>query len=304
MVCSAARLAATKFASNVLAPVAEVRDRLFAGDVLRIDVVAEDELFLGLDRAEVILVQDSGAGAVDQHRARLHELEQPAVDHAAGFVVFRNMERHEVGVRENVFDAGQLDAELFGQRGGKHRIVAEHLHLEAGEPLYEKLPDMAEPEDADGFAGQFAAHELALLPVALARRDIGRDDMAAGGEHHGDDLFGHGVGIRARRVHHIDVMLARILRVDGVVTRAGADDQLQIRQQVDDLRRDFFAADDQHFGVGVGLDEIRERSRSVQHHIVAAIGQHGRCKFIQLGRNQYFTHNSISRVNDDPIQFA
>ena len=155
---------------------------------------------------------------------------------------------------------------------------------------------MGETVDADGFAGQLAAHELALFPVALARGDVGGDQVAAGGEHHRDDLFGDRVGVGAGGVHHVDVMFARIFDVDRIETGPGADDQLELRQQVDDFRRDFFAADDQHFGVGVGLDQIGERSGAVEHHVVSAVGQHGGGEFVQFSGNQYLAHDDISMI--------
>lgn len=42
--------------------VGDVGDALFSGGVLGVDVVAEDDLLFRLDRAEVFLVQDAGAG--------------------------------------------------------------------------------------------------------------------------------------------------------------------------------------------------------------------------------------------------
>ena len=183
---------------------------------------------------------------------------------------------------------------LSARAGREDRVVPENFHFEAGEPFDQQLADVAEPEDADGLAGQLAAHEFALLPFAGAGGDIRRNEVAAGGEDHRDHLFGDGVGVRSGGVHHIDVALAGVLDVDGVEAGSGADDQLELRQLVDDLRGDLFTADDQHFRIAVGLDEIGEGSGAVEHHLVAALGEKLGGKFVEFSGNQNLAHDDIS----------
>ena len=88
-----------------------------------------------------------------------------------------------------------------------------------------------------------------------------------------ENEFGNRIGVRPGGVHYVDIVLAGVLDVDGVEAGAGADDQLELRQLIDDLRSDLLAADDQHFRVTVGFDEIGERRGCVEHHLIAAFGE-------------------------------
>jgi hypothetical protein len=153
----------------------------------------------------------------------------------------------------------------------------------------DQAADVAKADDAHGLAGDLAAHVVLLLPAAGARRTVGLHDVARVGQHHGDDLFGDAVGVRARRVHHVHAFFAGVFGVDRVKTRAGAHDHLELRQRVDDCGRHLLAAHDQGGGVGVRLDLLVEGRLRVLHHVVSAVrlqdlGGHG----VQLGRNQNF----------------
>ena len=276
--------------------VGHVGDALGPGGILRIDVVAVEEPLFRLDRAEVVLVDDAGAGAVQQHRSGLHGGQEFPVDHAAGLVVLRNVERHQIAPGEDLLDRVQLDPQRFGHGGGDQRVVPPDLVLEAGEPLDQQLADIPQTDDADPFPGQFAAHEFALLPVAGAGGDVRRDDVAVHRQHQRHDFFGHGVGVGAGGVHHVDISAAGVFDVDGVVAGAGADDQFQFRQGVDDLRRHGFAADDQHLGVGVSRRLFVQGFRGIEDDFVALLRQQVGREPVQFGRDQYFSHFRISPV--------
>ena len=183
------------------------------------------------------------------------------------------MQRDEIGFRKDAVDVGQFDAEFVGESRGENRIIPENFHFESGKPFDQQLADVAESEDADGFSCQLPAHEFALLPLSGTGGDIGRNQVTAGGENHRNHLFGNRIGVRPGGVHYVDIVLAGVLDVDGVEAGAGADDQLELRQLIDDLRSDLLAADDQHFRVTVGFDEIGERRGCVEHHLIAAFGE-------------------------------
>ena len=80
--------------------------------------------------------------------------------------------------------------------------------------------------------------------------------MAERGKHHRNHFFGNAVGVRARRVHHVDIFFAGVNDVDIVKTRAGAHDKAQFRQRVDDFRSYFFTADDKHARIRMRRDNF------------------------------------------------
>ncbi|MPM90656.1 hypothetical protein SDC9_137778 [bioreactor metagenome] len=195
------------------------------------------------------------------------------------------MQRNVIRFGKNPVDIGDFNPEFFGQSGTEHGVVAEHFHFKSGQALDQQLPDIAEAENPDGFAGQFAAHELLLFPFPGPGGNIRRNQVAAGGQHHGDDFLGHAVGIGAGSVHHVDVFLARVFGIDGIESRSGTHDQLQFRQQIDLGRTDFFAAHDHDRGIAVGLQEIVNRRIGILNDLKAFVFQQLRRKFIQLGRD-------------------
>ena len=79
------------------------------------------------------IVNDAFAREVEQHHARLHQLEALGVDHVAGFVAERHVESDEIGIPQQLVDAGgamhagrQLPGALHRQAG----IETDHLHAQ------------------------------------------------------------------------------------------------------------------------------------------------------------------------------
>ena len=129
------------------------------------------------------------------------------------------------------------------------------------------------------------------------------DDVAEVGENEGDDLLGDGVGVGARGVHHVDAALAGVLRVDRVVARAGADDDLQVGQAVDELGRDDLAADDQGVGVGIGGDNLLDgRLRVLDDRVVAVLREDLRGDSVEFRGYQDFFH--ASSTGPDMVSYS
>ena len=182
---------------------------------------------------------------------------------------------------------------MGGQVGGQDRVVGEDLHVEPREAFDEQAADVAEAEDADGLAGQFAAHEALLLPFAGTGGLVGGDELAVGGEDQGDDFFRDRVGVRARGVHDVDAELAGVADVDVVETGASADDELQVLQSVHDLGRDLLAADDDRGGVGVLSCQIGQLHVRVLDHGEAVFAQDFFNDLVEFGGNEDFSHGCL-----------
>ena len=276
--------------------VGNVSDALGAFGVLLVDVIAVDELLFRLGGADCLLVHNSCACAVDQHRALLHEGKKPGIDHAARGVVLRDVKADDVRLRENILDAAELDAKRFRHVGGKHGVECENGHFETGNAFRKQSSDVAESEDAEGFAGDLVAHEFGLFPFPRAGGLVGGHQFAVCGKRQGDNLLGNGVGIRPGGVHHVDVAPPGIFRVDVVITGAGADHELELRQLIHHFGRDFFASHNHNLGVGIFLRKIQNRFVRHLNDFKTGIRQNFGDHFVQFCRNQNFLHKNNLRI--------
>ena len=209
--------------------VGDVFHGFFAGSVFWIHVRAELELLHGLQRAEIVFVDNARTCAVDDQRIRLHKIQQAGVDKAARRVVFRNMQRDDVGFFEDILQRAHRGADGFRAFGGNQRVIGENLHIESAGTLRDQLADVTKADDTDRLARQLAAHKLLLLPTACAGRDVALNHMTIDRQCQRDHFLCDCVRIRTRRVHDIDVLLAGILNINGIETCSRADDRLQFR---------------------------------------------------------------------------
>jgi hypothetical protein len=112
------------------------------------------------------------------------------------------------------------------------------------------------------------------------------------GEHEGDNLFSHGIGIGAGCIHYVHALLSGILRVNRVVPCAGADDDLELRQRVDDLRCDLVATHDHRVRTGIPLGQPLQILRLLLNHFVVPVGGEDLASdFVELGRDEYLLHD-------------
>ena len=152
---------------------------------------------------------------------------------------------------------------------------------------------MAEAEDTHSFAGEFVTHELALFPKTGTGGFVSGHNVAGGGKHHGDDLFGDSVGVGTGGVHHVDVFLAGVLDVDGVETGSGADDEFEFGEHVNQFGSDFFTPHDDHFGIGVGLEKVSNGSCRIEDAVVVPFNQPVSCELVEFSRNQNLAHGKL-----------
>jgi len=201
------------------------------------------------------------------------------------------MQGHVVRPGEQVGQRHQFHAQGLRLFGLDVRIVAQQFRLEARQPLGHQPADVAQAHDADRLAGDFSAHEGGLLPLAGAAGRVGGNQMARVGQHQGNDLLGHAVGVGAGGVHHVHALRPGVLDVDCVVAGSGANDHLERGRRVDDFRRDFLAPHDEGVQIGILARELENVALGNLHHRVAAMSLqdvlgHG----IQRRRNQYLFH--------------
>ncbi len=171
----------------------------------------------------------------------------------------RTVDRDNVGHGRHFFDRVQVaDAQLRGLCGRQvQRRPGDGLHAQCRGALPDGAADGAEAEDADRAAGQAAQFAvLLLLPFPTAQIHAGVNDPPVGGDHHSDRQFGHGQGVLARTVRHVNALRTGGGQVDGIDARTGADNQRELRGGVDRLGGHLGRADHEHAHVGHGGGEV------------------------------------------------
>ena len=138
------------------------------------------------------------------------------------------------------------------------QVVIKHFGQPEGpEPEGDGAPDLAETDEAPGFARQFCGLQRHLLPSALAHAAVGGNELSLHGQPQGDGVLGDADGICARRIGHRDFSLRTSFEVDVLITDARLLDQLErprLRQQLspDAALEGKVSEHDVRFGEGFG----------------------------------------------------
>ena len=176
---------------------------------------------------EGLLVTDSAAGAVDEHRVLLHRREKLGGEQVLGLLGQRHMDGDEIGPPGQFQQIDQFHPDLFRHLPGQMRIIGDGLHLQALSPVGGNPADPADTDDTQGLAGQLPPHEALFLPLSFLHRGGCLRDIAGQGHHHRDRMFRRGGGIAIRGVHDHNPLLAGGRDIDVVQADAGPPDNLQ-----------------------------------------------------------------------------
>jgi hypothetical protein len=131
-----------------------------------------------------------------------------------------------VTTSDSASSASRGDVGRAGQ-AARHHVGEEQPAAEGAQPAGDRVPDVAEPDDADGERPQLPSLADALIrPLAVAHPAVGAARVPDQGEdgHHGP--VGHGVAVVARRVGDRDAELCGRPVVDGVVADGWLLDEL------------------------------------------------------------------------------
>ncbi len=111
-------------------------------------------------------VDEAAARAVDEHCARLHPVERRLVDHVAGGVHERAVQRDDVRLLQQRVELDVL-AVLLELRD-LERVVRQESAAEAVQDLSGCQPNLARADDAHGLAVHGEAEQTIEVEVALA----------------------------------------------------------------------------------------------------------------------------------------
>jgi hypothetical protein len=99
--------------------------------------------------------------------------------------------------------------------------------------------DIAEPDDADGLALHFRAHQGVAIHIRLPpQRAVGLDDTLRQRQQHPERVLGHRMRIAAGLVDHQHARRRAGLDIDGIIARAVARHDQQVRRAPQELGMD------------------------------------------------------------------
>ena len=111
------------------------------------------------------------------------------------------------------------------------RVVAQHVHVEAGALLDHGQADASGADDRDGFAGDFVSEKrqirMPVSPLVFASQMLGAPHFAGQGAHHEKCEFGRGFGEDVGGVGEGNLVSVGVGAVDVVETDGDLGDDLQ-----------------------------------------------------------------------------
>ena len=147
-----------------------------------------------------------------------------------------HVERHHIGLAQQLFQGEQLHLQLGGAFARQVRVVRDHLHAERAGDLRDVPADPAQPDDADRLAAELRPLEPLAVPLAAPHR-LGRPgDVAHQREQQPHRMLGRAHRVRTRRVHHRDAAPGGGVDVDRVHPGPRARDHLEARRAGQQIR--------------------------------------------------------------------
>ena len=134
-----------------------------------------------------------------------HLRERSGVEHAAGLVVERQVQRDQVGVPVDVSQAlGPFDSELAEALARDEWVVRDDVEPEPEGTPRDLAPDAAEAEDAERLARELDTREAATVPGPAGERRVRLRDVPCQREEQCDGVLGGRHDRRLGRVRDDD----------------------------------------------------------------------------------------------------
>ena len=138
---------------------------------------------------EILLVNNTAAGAIHKADALLHLCQIILVEHISRFRRQRHVNGNKVAPLDNLLQRHQLYAHHRSAFLRYIGIVTDNVHIEGLRPLRYSGADAPQPDDAQRLAPQFNADVFLAVPLALLRRFVSDGDVTRHCQHHAHRVF-------------------------------------------------------------------------------------------------------------------
>jgi len=189
------------------------------------------------------VIHHAAARRVDQDCAGLHGLQRGRVDHVVGFRRQIGVQRHEVGLGQELIQLHVGGAELLGHAGDGLGVAVEDAHAEAHRAAGDGLADASHADDAQRRAVQVGSHQQHGAPgdpAAIPHVFDPFDDAARGRHEQRPGEIGRGLSQHAWRVAHGNAAAGAGGHVDVVEAHGHLADHLEVGCGVQQLIVDAF----------------------------------------------------------------
>ena len=214
------------------------------------------QTFFGEHFFQCGFIDDMTARGVDQISRRFHQAQCGFIEQVACFVGERAVDRDDIGLAQQFFEADQLDVvrQAFGAGVG---IVGEDLHAQRVGFLCQRATDAANADDAEGlYLMAHHRHHLTDIPDPLFNLGIGLKDLARQAEHQCQGVIGDFVHAVIRDVADDDAPFGCCFQINGVDTDAITGHDPAVFEFADDPAAQGRVLDDQPFGIGALRDDF------------------------------------------------
>ena len=200
-----------------------------------------------------LFVDESAASGVDEDGTGMYHRQRTGVDHAGVAGRQRTVQRDDVGGAEQPFERRLADP--LGQVAAVPAGAGGDVHAHGVGDVRHALPDVAEPDDADGLFGQLDERRVPVAEVALSAPlalPHGPGIVVGPGgdvQQECEDVLCDAVGAVSRDVADDDAPLTGGLEVDVVVAGRQLADILQAGQLVEHFARDAHFVDQDAVGL-------------------------------------------------------
>ncbi len=177
---------------------------------------------------EILLIDDTATGTVNEANALLHLCHDIFIYHVAGGVSKRHMDGDEVGLFYNLIKGAYGYAHILAAFLVDIRIIANDLHVKGQGTLGYAATNTAHAHNTQGLALQLYAGVLFAVPLTLLEGFVGNRNVTSHGHHHGKGMLSGSNSIAPWGIDNNNALVGGSSNINIVYAYTGTADNLQI----------------------------------------------------------------------------
>ena len=177
---------------------------------------------------QILFINNTATGAVNQTNALLHASHNILVNHIAGGISKRHMNGNKISLFNNLIKGTNSNAHILAAFLIDIWIVTDNLHVKGQSTLGYTAADTAHADNAQSLAFQLNTGVFFAVPLALLESFIGNRNMTSHSHHHGKGMLSGSNGITPWRINNNNALVGGSSNINIIYTYTGTADNLQI----------------------------------------------------------------------------